>query len=267
MNTLTAAVASLALSGTLLSAAPPAQTSSLPEELHECARAVARCDGTLAVPLDWRNPSSERIEVAFAWIPATEHATGTILANPGGPLPALPQLPRIQQALGPVLQHQNLLVVDPRGLGKSSPLLCPGLNLSEPDTIAACAAHLGSRARFFTADQAVRDMDAVRRTLGAGPVTFYGNSYGTAYAQAYAARHSESLAAAFLDSTSVTSADGYALWPCDPALTCSTWSATGRGPAAHCRVTRAAPTRGCWRSCASTPTPRCPSSRSGAWRG
>ncbi|SDM47977.1 alpha/beta fold hydrolase [Nonomuraea jiangxiensis] len=224
-TTFTGVVASLVLSATLLPAAPPVQAleavqafeavqgrSSL-EQPHECARAVARCDGTLAVPLDWSDPSSERIEVAFAWIPAPRGATGTILANPGGPLPALPDLPRIQQALGPALDHQNLLVVDPRGLGRSSPLLCPGLNLVEPDTIAACAAHLGSRARFFTADQAVHDMDAVRRALGAGPVTFYGRSYGTAYAQAYAARHPEGLAAAFLDSTMVTSADGYALWP------------------------------------------------------
>ncbi|MFG6199820.1 alpha/beta hydrolase [Nonomuraea sp. JJY05] len=220
--TLTGVVASLALSATLLPAAPPVQArSSLervqvrssPEEPHECARAVARCDGTLAVPLDWSDSSSERIEVAFAWIPAAERATGTILANPGGPLPALPDVPRIQQVLDPVLDHQNLLVVDPRGLGESSPLLCPGLKLTEPDTIAACSAHLGSRARFFTADQAVHDMEAVRRALGAGPVTFYGNSYGTAFAQAYAARHPEGLAAAFLDSTMVTSADGYALWP------------------------------------------------------
>lgn len=213
IKTVTAAVASLALSATVLAAAPSAQTAPLPKAPHECARAVARCDGTLAVPLDWSDPSSERIEIAFAWIPAAKRATGTILANPGGPLPALPALPRIQQALGPVLDHQDLLVVDPRALGKSSPLLCPGLNLTEPDTIAACATRLGSRIRFFTADQAAHDMDAVRRTLGAGPVTFYGNSYGTAYAQAYAARHPEGLAAMFLDSTMVTSADGYALWP------------------------------------------------------
>ncbi|GAA2284551.1 hypothetical protein GCM10010149_32540 [Nonomuraea roseoviolacea subsp. roseoviolacea] len=221
-TTFAGVVASLALSATFLPAAPPAESPSLSggvqartswAEPHECARAVARCDGTLAVPLDWSDPSSERVEVAFTWVPAAGRATGTVLANPGGPLPALPDLPRIQQVLGPALDHQNLLVVDPRGLGKSSPLLCPGLKLTEPDTIAACAARLGPRARFFTADQAAHDMDAVRRALGAGPVTFYGNSYGTAYAQAYAARHPEGLAGAFLDSTMVTSADGYALWP------------------------------------------------------
>ncbi|GAA3600278.1 hypothetical protein GCM10022419_100420 [Nonomuraea rosea] len=180
---------------------------------HECADAVSRCDGTLSVPLDWNDPSSERITVAFAWLPAARGATGTILANPGGPLPALPDIPRIQQALGPVLDHQNLLVVDPRGLGESTPLLCPGLNLAAPATIAACAGRLGPRAAFFTADQAADDMNAVRQALGVGKLAFYGNSYGTLYAQAYAARHPGTLTAAFLDSTVITSPGGYALWP------------------------------------------------------
>ncbi|MEO3795892.1 alpha/beta fold hydrolase [Nonomuraea sp. B10E15] len=168
------------------------------------------------MPLDWGDPSSERITVAFTWLPATKRpgrATGTILANPGGPMAALPDLPRIQQVLGPVLEDQNLLVVEPRGLGTSSPLLCPGLNLRVPETIAPCAKRLGPRVQFFTADQAVHDMDAVRRALGVSKITFYGNSYGTLFAQAYAARHPGSLAAAFLDSTMITSADGYALWP------------------------------------------------------
>ncbi|AQZ64111.1 hypothetical protein BKM31_23980 [[Actinomadura] parvosata subsp. kistnae] len=166
------------------------------------------------MPLDWSDPSSERIQVAFAWLPAAGgRAAGTILANPGGPLPALPDLPLVRDTLGPALEHRNLLVVDPRGLGKSTPLTCPGLKLTDPDTIAACARHLGPRAAFFTADQAAHDLDAVRRALGAGPVTFYGNSYGTAFAQAYAARHPEGLAAAFLDSTTITSPDGYVLWP------------------------------------------------------
>ncbi|MFI7441450.1 alpha/beta fold hydrolase [Nonomuraea indica] len=200
---------------------------------HECAAATRRCDGTLTVPLDWSDPSSERITVAFAWLPArnrasnpatgrapygtagrgTDRATGTILANPGGPLPALPAVPALQRTLGPALDHQNLLVVEPRGMGRSSPLSCPGLDLSAPDTIAACARHLGPRARFFTADQVVADMDAVRRALGVSKVTFFGTSYGTLYAQAYAIRHPDSLAAAFLDSGVITTADGYAPWP------------------------------------------------------
>lgn len=196
-------------SAALAMAALPASAASV----HECAQAVSRCDGTISVPLNWNDPSSERITVAFAWLPAKDAAQGTILANPGGPLPALPQIPTLQQALGPVLDRRNLLVVEPRGLGKSSPLLCPGLNLTAPETISTCARLLGPRAQYFTADQVVADMDAVRRALGVPEVTFYGNSYGTLYAQAYATRHPGSLAAAFLDSTTITAPDGYALWP------------------------------------------------------
>ncbi|MFC4016154.1 alpha/beta fold hydrolase [Nonomuraea purpurea] len=200
----------------MLLPAVPAAASQPAVPSHECAAATERCDGTLSVPLDWSDPSSERVTVAFAWLPATKRpgrATGTILANPGGPMAALPDLPRIQQVLGPVLEDQNLLVVEPRGLGTSSPLLCPGLNLTAPETIAPCAERLGPRVQFFTADQAVHDMDAVRQALGVPKITFYGNSYGTLFAQAYAAAHPSSLAAAFLDSTVITSADGYALWP------------------------------------------------------
>ncbi|WP_406319975.1 hypothetical protein OHA77_35265 [Streptosporangium sp. NBC_01639] len=39
-------------------------------------------------------------------------------------------MPIVEEALGPMLDRQNLLVVELRGLGKSTPLLCPGLDLN-----------------------------------------------------------------------------------------------------------------------------------------
>ncbi|MBG0828686.1 alpha/beta fold hydrolase [Planomonospora sp. ID67723] len=160
------------------------------------------------MPLDWSDPGSERITVAFAWVPR-QGATTTVLANPGGPLPALPQLPVLEQAV----DRQNLLVVEPRGLGASSPLDCPGLDLNRPETISACAGRLGPRSRFFTTDQAVADMEAVRKALGLAGVTFYGISYGTLFAQAYAARFPGSTAGVFLDSLVPVGKDGYAVEP------------------------------------------------------
>lgn len=77
-----------------------------PAELHECATATTRCDGTIEVPLDWENPSSEGISVAFTFIPAKD-ADGTVAANRGGPQPALPEIPAIQQVLGPVLDQKT----------------------------------------------------------------------------------------------------------------------------------------------------------------
>ncbi|MFS1301938.1 alpha/beta fold hydrolase [Streptosporangium longisporum] len=183
---------------------------------HPCASARARCDGEIRVPLDWSDPASERITVAFAWLPrkdASRPAAGTVLANPGGPAPALPAVPSLTEALGPVLDRHDLLVVEPRGLGRSSPLLCPGLDLERQESVSACAAHLGPRVRFFTADQAVADMDAVRAALGVPKVTFYGISYGTLFAQAYATRHPDRLSAVMLDSIVPTGPDGYVTKP------------------------------------------------------
>ncbi|MEV0618244.1 alpha/beta fold hydrolase [Nonomuraea sp. NPDC050404] len=193
----------LALAAALLPATPPP-----PADLHECATATTHCDGTIEVPLDWDNPSSERISVAFTFIPAKD-ADGTVAANRGGPQPALPETPKIQQVLGPVLDRKNLLVMDPRGIGKSSPLLCPDADPFKPATIAACAKSVGPRGAYFTADQASHDLDAVRRALGLGKMSYFGNSYGTLYAQAYAARYPNSLDAIFLDSSMVIRRDGY----------------------------------------------------------
>ncbi|MFB9722259.1 alpha/beta fold hydrolase [Planobispora longispora] len=214
---------------------PPSASPAIPPSTHACAAATQRCEGRISVPLDWDDPGSERIDVAFAWVPR-KGATSTVLANPGGPLPALPMLPMLERTV----DRQNLLVVEPRGLGESSPLSCPDLDLNRPETIASCAGQVGARGRFFTTDQAVADMDAVRKALGVPEVTFYGISYGTVFAQAYAARFPESTAGVFLDSLVPVRKDGYAIEPIRSrtdllGLTCrssrdceATWSALVR---------------------------------------
>ncbi|GII80037.1 hypothetical protein Sru01_50190 [Sphaerisporangium rufum] len=194
---------------------------SPPGEAHPCAAATTRCDGRIEVPLDRTDPRSERITVAFTWLPRKDlsrPAAGTVLADPGGPGPALPAVPALAEALGPVLDRQNLLVVEPRGLGLSSPLTCPDLDLERPESVRACAGHLGPRAAFHTAGQTVADQDAVRAALGVPKVTYYGISYGTLSAQAYAARHPEALAGVLLDSVVLTGADGRVADP-DPVRT------------------------------------------------
>lgn len=59
--------------GAALNVEPPATG------LHPCATATERCDGEIPVPLDWSDPDSEEITVAFAWVPrgdTTRPATG-----------------------------------------------------------------------------------------------------------------------------------------------------------------------------------------------
>ncbi|WP_163505281.1 alpha/beta fold hydrolase [Fodinicola acaciae] len=182
---------------------------------HPCAAAVKRCDGTISVPLDWRRPGGERVTAAFAWVPRSDlsrPATGTIMANGGGPTRALGDVPSFQRTLGPLLVHQNLLIVELRGFGAANTLRCPGLDLDKPATIRACASRLGARTRYFSSDQVAGDMDAIRAALGVPKVSFYGNSYGTVHAQAYATRFPTRVAAIYLDSVLSAFPNGYFDW-------------------------------------------------------
>lgn len=196
----------------LLAQDGPAGPLAPSTEIHPCATAMERCEGKLQVPLDWDDPGSEEITVAFVRVPRADTArpaTGTVLANFGGPTAAIRWAPLLEQVLGPILDRQNLLVVDPRGLGESDPLVCPGLDMTDPDTVAACAEELGPRIRHFTTDQVVRDMDAVREALGVPEISFYGNSYGTVFAQAYAIRFPDRTSAVYLDSVVPLDEDGW----------------------------------------------------------
>lgn len=205
---------SLVIAATLSAGVVAAPCVSADEPaLHPCAAATQRCDGELQLPLNWADPDSERITVSFAYVPRRDQsrpADGTILANFGGPSRMIPLVPLIEDTLGPVLDRQNLIVVDPRGFGASTPLECPGIDERVPATVVACVEHLGpERVPFFTPDQAVMDLDAVRAALGVPAVTFYGNSYGTVFGQAYVTRFPQRVRAVFLDSPVVLRDDGY----------------------------------------------------------
>ena len=95
------------------------------------------------------------------------------------------------------------MLVDQRGTGRSKPLDCPDLQYGRaPDWIAlpACAQKLGPRFSSYRTSAAADDINDVRRALGLGRITLYGDSYGTFLAQSYAFRHPETLNALVLDS-------------------------------------------------------------------
>ncbi|WP_031158061.1 alpha/beta fold hydrolase [Streptosporangium roseum] len=198
---LTCALAILALLATVQ---PPVQAATTP-----CAHATERCDATLETPLDPANAAGEKISISYAWVPArdrTRPPVGTVLVLPGGPAPSLWAVDSTKAWLGPALEHQNLLMLDQRGWGGSSPLACPGLDVAEPATVRQCA----DRARFFNTAHATRDIEALRAALGVPKLTVYGYSWGTLLAQAYAARHPNRIRAVLLDSVLSIDSRGYA---------------------------------------------------------
>jgi pimeloyl-ACP methyl ester carboxylesterase len=107
-----------------------------------------------------------------------------------------------------IRRKRDIVLVDLRGTGKSSPLLCPELSqpgndgvfdadlLSVP-AVRACRARLEKSAnlRLYTTEIAVDDLEDVRQALGYGPINLYGTSYGSRVAQVYMRRHPSSLRA------------------------------------------------------------------------
>jgi pimeloyl-ACP methyl ester carboxylesterase len=107
-----------------------------------------------------------------------------------------------------VRRKRDIVLVDLRGTGKSSPLLCP--ELAEPGSngiydehllsipaVRACRARLEQRRDLtkYTTEIAVDDLEEVRRNLGYGPINLYGTSYGSRVAQVYMRRYPNSLRA------------------------------------------------------------------------
>ncbi|HYE88419.1 MAG TPA: alpha/beta hydrolase [Vicinamibacterales bacterium] len=103
---------------------------------------------------------------------------------------------------------RDIVLIDLRGTGKSSPLFCPELGkpgadgiydadlLSVP-AVRACRTRLEQTRdlRFYTTEIAVDDLEAVRQALGYGPINLYGTSYGSRVAQVYMRRYPKSIRA------------------------------------------------------------------------
>lgn len=162
----------------------------------------ARC-GSIAVPLERSDPSLGTIDIAFALVPrrdGSRPSLGTIVPNPGGPgvaVIASPEAP-YAEAFASLLDRRALLLVDPRGTGRSGALHCPALaapgtgllvGLELVAAIGACGRELGPRAAHYGTAAFADDIEAVRKALGLRRLDLWGDSYGTYLMTVYAVRH------------------------------------------------------------------------------
>jgi pimeloyl-ACP methyl ester carboxylesterase len=193
--------------------------------VRRCARAPLTYCGGLEVPLDYSSAASPDIHIGFRWLPATaaRPAAGTILTVEGGPgFASTGTEPEYVAMTGPLLRTRNLLIVDLRGTGTSTPVNCPGLerygHIQHQDgrvfdhLVAACGNLLNHTWRYrgggwvhasdlFNTAYSARDVSAVLRTLHAGRVDLYGDSYGSWFSQVFASRYAAQLRSVTLDST------------------------------------------------------------------
>lgn len=209
------------------SARPPAGTP------HAAAPSWKKCGtndyptlqcASLEVPLDHARPDGRRITLALSRIPHTAAKyQGPLLVNPGGPGGSGLTLAGFVASSLPkkVAAQYDVIGFDPRGVGRSKPSLdCrPGhFSAVRPDTVPAapaveqanltraksfadaCAKKYADVLPYIDTVSAARDLDVIRRALGAKKINYFGYSYGTYLGAVYAKLHPDRVRRLVLDS-------------------------------------------------------------------
>ena len=185
--------------------------------LSECRLprlAVAAQCGTLTVPENRAAPQGRQIALTVAVLPANTLSPrpDPLFILAGGPGQAATFLAPFAAQLTGVRKDRDLVLIDQRGTGRSSPLSCAAfvgdesfdraLDIDPVPRAAACAKELAARgvdlAQYTTAAW-VEDVDAVRTALGYAKINLWGGSYGTRVALEYMRRHPTSVRSAVLD--------------------------------------------------------------------
>ena len=171
--------------------------------------AGAQC-GYVIVPLDYDHPRGTKIKLAVSRVKhktPDSQAQGPMLVNPGGPGGS----GLIYAIFGEFVPQgagnaYDWIGFDPRGVGASVPSLScipdyDGYNrppyvpvtrqierawLARSKAYAkACDAHQHALLRHLKTVDSVRDMESIRKALGAPQINYYGFSYGTYLGQVY----------------------------------------------------------------------------------
>lgn len=196
-----ALLSALPLAPATAAAAPAPGTQARPGWCPDLDGYRVDC-GTVKRPLVADKPWLGSVPVAYAVVRHTGPgpARGTVAINPGGPgETAIDRAEPFAAALQGVLDTHDVLLVDPRGTGRSGRIPC-GVTDAEyrfadhagqRAAVARCAERLGPRAAGYTSAATADDLDAVRARLGAESLVLYGLSYGTYLMPVYAGRHPE----------------------------------------------------------------------------
>lgn len=187
---------------------------------------------TYEVPLDHDDPDGERLEIAVKRFPAKSgDVIGSLLVNPGGPggsgYDFVDHAPYIVSDA--VRDRFDVVGFDPRGVGRSSPLVCldaegideliGGVDEVEGDGdmsevteaelaelvedsrgfVEACQANAPDLMMHMGTADVARDMDILRALLGDERLTYLGASYGTHIGAQYADQFPERVRALVLD--------------------------------------------------------------------
>jgi pimeloyl-ACP methyl ester carboxylesterase len=177
--------------------------------------AAAQC-GKVEVPEDRGRQAGRTLAISVVVLPASTLSPqpDPLIMLPGGPGQSSDALAPLAGALGGVRRNRDIVLIDPRGTGKSAPLRCASLaprdafdELVEEQTIAVAAQRCIAELRAggdadpaqYTTSAVVADIDAVRIALGYDRINLWGGSYGTRVAQEYLRRYPQHVRSVVLD--------------------------------------------------------------------
>lgn len=151
---------------------------------------------TLKVPLDHAQPDGERIDIFARAVVLAEKAEAAqpwlvfLQGGPGfeGPRPLSPDSPAwLRRALA----DYRVLLLDQRGMGRSTPLTLADVDAATPKALA-------ERLALHRADAIVRDAECFRQALGVDRWSVLGQSFGGFCAVSYLSTFPGSLREAFI---------------------------------------------------------------------
>lgn len=202
-------------------AAPPAPAAAPGIAWQPCAEdRTAEC-GTLSLPVDWDRPDGDRFTLHLARRAATDPAAriGSLVFGPGGPGDSgVRRIIRNDRFSDDLRRRFDIVSFDPRGIGRSNPVLCSAALLDrQPQVISDqarfdatladnallredCRQRTGPLFDHVDTRSAARDLEAVRAALGEPRLTFHGSSYGTLLGAQYAEEFPHRVRAMVLES-------------------------------------------------------------------
>ncbi len=198
------------LVATLCWGASPAAAKPSLKRCDIGANTPFRC-GHIKVPSVRGLPKLGKQKIGFAIRPRGDRSRpskGAIVFIEGGPGYAATNSDSIKPmgaVFAPFLKRHELIAIDQRGTGLSSPLDCKQLQrgrVPQQKALKACAKKLGPKFQGYTTADSAADVEAVRKALGLPKrkMLLYGDSYGTYLGQSYAARYGKGLKGLILSS-------------------------------------------------------------------
>ena len=190
----------------------PTRTLKLGECRLPNLSSLAQC-GAIDVPEDRRQPAGRKIRIFAAVLPANTLSPkeDPLLILAGGPGQAATTLAPFVSRLNEVRRARDVVLIDQRGTGRSSPLTCDAFTPTDDEALETdpvprarqCAEQLraqGVDAAQYTTTAWIDDLEAMREALGYARWNLWGGSYGTRVAQEYLRRYPDRIRTLTLDS-------------------------------------------------------------------